>query len=260
MLKKINKVGLIWLFILLCFLYYFLYLIYTKKYLLFVHPRMGKYIMFSAILLLLLVFNQIINLIKRYSNEKFKCGYIIFLIPLLCALLAPTQNISASISKNKNIGLSSQANTDQSPNQKARQIISQLNPYGTLTSKDIIKGDKINVDDVSMSFAMQDMYVHPKRYENKSITLKGFIYRDKNFNVNEFAVARLWMTCCTADTSIIGLTVKYNDAGSYKSNTWVTVNGTVRLMYPTNKSKNLIPYVQVAHISMTNIPKNQYVY
>ena len=50
----------------------------------------------------------------------------------------------------------------------------------------------------------------------KTVTTKGFVYRENNFMQNQIIVARFGITCCVADASVYGIMAKGNVANLTK--------------------------------------------
>ena len=46
----------------------------------------------------------------------------------------------------------------------------------------------------------------------KTITTKGFVYREQNFFQDEIVIARFSVVCCVADASVYGIMAKGNVA------------------------------------------------
>lgn len=60
----------------------------------------------------------------------------------------------------------------------------------------------------------------------KTVTTKGFVYRENNFMQNQIIVARFGITCCIADASVYGIMAKGNVATLPKDK-WIQVTGTI---------------------------------
>jgi putative membrane protein len=248
-MNKINKNQLIWTIILIAFSYYFIYLIYTKKYLFFVHPKMGKFIILAIILFILIIFRQAASLKNSDEKTKFKFGYVLFLLPLMVAFLVNPENISANISKSRSFTMHQTNHNHDS--------ITAFNVNG------IIKNGTINLNEKNMSLVIENLQENPKKYENKLITMNGFVYKNQKLKSTEFIIARLLMTCCTADSEIVGLIADTRNAKKLKANTWLKVSGIIKLRKTfNNKTYHYkdTPYIKVKNLQQIKVPANQYVY
>lgn len=67
----------------------------------------------------------------------------------------------------------------------------------------------------------------PEAYIGQTITLEGFVYREKDFDDNAFVVGRLVISCCAADSTVGGIYVEGLDAAQFETESWVRVTGTI---------------------------------
>ncbi|MFP5109015.1 TIGR03943 family putative permease subunit [Neobacillus sp. C211] len=90
----------------------------------------------------------------------------------------------------------------------------------------------------------------------KTVTTRGFVYREKNFMQNQIIVARFSITCCTADASVYGMMAKGNVATLPKDK-WVQLTGTIE---QTQYEGGSIPIIKIKQISKIEAPKQPYVF
>ena len=73
---------------------------------------------------------------------------------------------------------------------------------------------------------MERLYNDSVVYEGYTVSMTGYVINGSDvFAENEFALARLVMTCCVADLSPVGVNCKYDDAGQLKPDDWYSVEG-----------------------------------
>ena len=91
---------------------------------------------------------------------------------------------------------------------------------------------KIIVSDDLFGMWYSELYMHMEEYEGYTITMTGYVLKDtKAYGENEFAVARLAMTCCVADLAPAGILCDYSQVKNLKEDSWITVEGTLNLNY-----------------------------
>lgn len=74
---------------------------------------------------------------------------------------------------------------------------------------------------------------------------------------NQFAVARLAISCCAADASPYGVMVEASSAGNYAEDTWVRITGTIgKTLYNDNE----IVQIDAENIEKIDAPESPYVY
>ncbi len=86
---------------------------------------------------------------------------------------------------------------------------------------------------------IEQIRAHPDLYKNYSISITGFVSTtqsgaDTRTSKNTFAISRMLMTCCVQDMTAFGMNVQYAKSSSLTANTWVHVEGTIRVSKAAN--------------------------
>lgn len=97
----------------------------------------------------------------------------------------------------------------------------------------------------------------PEKFVGKSIEFIGFIYREPDFDKDQFVVARFGLSCCVADASVYGTLATLPDAKQYGDDQWIRVSGELT---KTNYQDWVLPYLQIRSIEKIEQPKAPYVY
>ncbi|MFC0274218.1 TIGR03943 family putative permease subunit [Metabacillus herbersteinensis] len=97
----------------------------------------------------------------------------------------------------------------------------------------------------------------PEKFVGKSIEFIGFIYREPDFDENQFVVARFGLSCCVADASVYGTLATLPDAKQYGDDQWIRISGELT---KTNYQDWVLPNVQIQSIEKIEQPKSPYVY
>ncbi|CDF57627.1 Uncharacterized membrane protein, YCGQ B. subtilis homolog [Thermobrachium celere DSM 8682] len=113
----------------------------------------------------------------------------------------------------------------------------------------------INVDNKNYLDVMEELHNNLDKYLGREIVIEGFIFRNKEFNKNQFVVARMLVNCCAADAQVVGLMVE----GSYnvKENEWVRVRGNIKKGCYDNQE---IPVIDAKSVDLIKKPKEEYIY
>jgi uncharacterized repeat protein (TIGR03943 family) len=114
----------------------------------------------------------------------------------------------------------------------------------------------ININDDQYVPMMNIIQDNLKGMIGKTITTKGFVYREKNFMQNQIIVARFGITCCVADASVYGFMAK-GDVAALPKDKWVQVTGTIE---QTQYDGSTIPIINIKHISTISAPEQPYVF
>ncbi|MDQ0231129.1 TIGR03943 family putative permease subunit [Metabacillus malikii] len=97
----------------------------------------------------------------------------------------------------------------------------------------------------------------PEEFVGQEVEMVGFVYREDNFEKDQFVVARFGLSCCVADASVYGTLVTVPNGEEYGDDLWVKVKGEITT---TNYEDWTLPYVKVNKIEKIKQPKEPYVY
>ncbi len=235
------------------------YLVRSGNYLSYVTPRMKPYLYFAAIIMIIWACAGLGRLLRpQYKVRSAHC--FILALPALLLILPHTSLSVSDISGNFIGGQSSfgpaaaqkpssTSGTDfssvdsdpaddlsetpvESPNnysddngnsQPDESASSELPGLDT-------KNMKITVSNDDFGLWFSEIYTNMEKYTGYTIVMTGYVFKDSElFEENEFAPARLMMSCCVADLSPAGLTCIYDKASELKADSWVTVEGTLQI-------------------------------
>ncbi len=239
-MKKINLECLMQIFILLTMtgiLVMALLMDAMKQY---IHPRTNKYLWFSAAALLAIALSMLPTLFrpKRKANY-FSC--LILLIPIITGTFIPTTS-GGYLRENDRL------NNPQSQRTSVKQ--SNLNAYNNLIS--------VIGDDEYLQWFMK-VSNDPEAYSGKTVKVKGCVFKRKDFNMNEFVLARMAMSCCAADLTPVGFLCKSNRAQEFKNGEWIYITAVIKIEYEQHM-KSKLPVLYAHDIIRTEKPEVEYVY
>ena len=248
---KINVNECIWFVILGGFAYYIYDLLSTDRILLFIHPKMLKYVYFSLFVLILLAGVQLRRITRAREQAPLKMGYILFLIPLFLGFAVNPQGLNGDVAAKKGMTLN-QSN-------KGSMIIQT----GNMEGAEIVEDGIIAFHDGDFVYILEEIYGNMEKYQGNQVIISGFIFRAEGFQSNEFVVARLLMNCCAADAQVVGLLCKMEELEDFEKDQWVQVKGTLKTaehVDPYSKVKEIVPMIQVEQIERIEKPATSYVY
>ncbi|WP_347553195.1 TIGR03943 family protein (plasmid) [Pseudalkalibacillus hwajinpoensis] len=130
------------------------------------------------------------------------------------------------------------------------------NKYDELAEK-YTKLDHLEVTNENYLDVITTIDLNVKQFIGKTMSIKGFVYREPNFNNNQIVVARFGMNCCVADASVYGTLVESNKVASLEEDSWVEINGVInKTSYNGEEMMLLVP----DKIKQIDAPKDPYVY
>ena len=74
---------------------------------------------------------------------------------------------------------------------------------------------------------LDDIRVNPEKYMGRNLQISGFVCKETYLNKNEFIIGRNVMTCCAADSKVVGIIGKYDKSYELNENEKIIVNGTI---------------------------------
>jgi putative membrane protein len=218
--RSFNIDAVLKLIIVLGFALFFFITIQTGQVLLFVHPRIVPYMKFGIVAMLIMSLFILVDVFKPQRKKVNIIPYLFFIIPLIMSFSLPANDISSSSMNFGSMNVSGQASSpsqeDASDNlsiytsESDNSADANSLPDNTVNSdqntdksimyldesEDIsleLHGDTVVMDDNNFVKWVEEIYNNPSEYDGKKIKVTGFVFKDKQFKVNEFVPARLMM-------------------------------------------------------------------
>ncbi|MED1202425.1 TIGR03943 family putative permease subunit [Heyndrickxia acidicola] len=193
--------------------------------------------------------------------------YGLLLIPLITGLFLPVATLNSTIVKAKGFHFAAIEDDDPYSNHQVLRPNSSLyygkDEYSSMEQSDLkTYGSKqhVTLNDGNYFRALESIYNYPGNYENKTITLKGFVYRAGDLSNNQLYLLRFGIIHCIADAGVYGMMVDFpKDMKAEKENTWLQVTGTLSTIY-NHQFQGTIPYLQVTSWKVIQQPSDPYVY
>lgn len=220
-----------------------------------------------------------------FSIKKL-VSYSIILVPLLTGFLLPAKVLDASIADKKGAMLSivgSSKNGDKNTNSPDGQVSNQVTDsnnqeeYVPTEENEVITGDEnvrseeeyeklmnqlktgstIKFDDSIYSSFYEEISSNIDKYQGRTVSLNGFVYKEEGFMENQLVVSRFLVTHCVADASIIGFLSEFPEAASIEKDTWIKIEGVIET---GSYMDTPIPLIRVSKWEVTEQPKVPYLY
>ncbi len=269
-----------------------LYLIFSGKMSKYINPKMNYYLIIASIIFFAMGLNYIKDTFKRKHqiSLSFTRKYLIYFIPLIIMFLLQPLSLNSSLAKNKGFSMTkNQANaimksidtidnekksggdndksnsnnsTDKADedrssdkndlNEKGNYIIYYEGQWVNIESL-----DNIIVTEENYMKVMEALFMEPHMLKNKSIEITGFVLRNDDFADNHFVVARGLITCCLADSAIVGVMATGDNFDQHEDNQWICVKGKLDV-HEYNGQIN--PIIIAEEVIKTPVPEQEYIY
>lgn len=223
---------------------YLMYLFFSRKIQLFVHP---DYMVLTLVGGIVLVVVGVLNLFSNFSKshrahgglEKLRLRDVgIVLLPLLFIVSIEPKPLSTATALLRSTGLNSDLGI-------SRQ-----------TSK--VSQFAINTENRSLLDWIQlfNDAPEPERYKDLKAKLSGFVLKDPTLPADYFLISRFVISCCAADARPVGIPVKYDpQKNSFKNDQWIELEGVFDID-TFNGDRQPVLMLQNAHD--ISIPENPY--
>ena len=190
-----------------------------------VHPRMNKYLIFAGVIFLVL---GIINLKKVFTinyRGGIKLEYIIFVLAITIIIVTTNNQNIFSVASLKNIKFSTK---DIAINDGQHEH--KINEGEIILNKD------------NFYCYLSEIEENLDEYIGRKIYIEGSVFFSNN---NEVVIAKTIMSCCLADSQMLGIRCYYK-GDKFKQGQQVKVNGIINKKIIKSKEKSLIvPYIVI---------------
>lgn len=220
------------------------------------------------------------------SKKKSILTYSMFIIPILTGMFFSTNTLDSAVAAKRGVNFgemtssatpinssNNQGNTNE-PNQNGiQQNSSNLNGNQTpqnvnpsintdnslskydLLEKELLSSKKIIVNDDNFIFTMNTIEQKLDKFIGKEIELKGFVYK-QGVPKNQIVVARFGVTCCIADSDIVGM-LSSGNVSNVIEDEWVKVDGTIE---KSTYQGTVLPSLKIIKIEKVPRLRDPYVY
>lgn len=216
-MKKVDKETIIKIVISIALSAFFYYLLCSKKLSEFINPNINILVKFTVLFFITLALILIFQMKNLFNVKKKNRSYILYIIPMIAAFvvfnmqgekkysLEDTNNIKGIIlHDSKEVTLDKEHNNNYNLN-----------------------NEKIQITDENYIYFLDCIYNDFDKIKDKTIVINGFLYKDKSLKDNEFALVRILMSCCSADTKTLGIICKANEKALYNNYTWLSIEGNL---------------------------------
>lgn len=216
--------------------------------------------------------------------------YSLFILPILIGLWFPDIVLDSSIVAKRGVNYGSSLSTQASElngetpfpsddfgvinNVNALienndvSINNELQPYlnneATVAYKnreelknDLLSSSKIVVKDEYYLDILDIIANDLNSFIGKELDIVGFVYKEPDFNADQFVVARFAISCCVADSSVYGIVATTDISHPVVMDEWIRVRGIISR---TNINDWDLPNLQITDIKRIDQPEDPYVY
>lgn len=112
----------------------------------------------------------------------------------------------------------------------------------------------IHMNNKNFTTILRDSHQDISKYIGRKVTTSGYIFRNKDFNKNNFVIARD-MLISETEANIVGFLCSYDQADDFDNNVWVEATGTIVL----GDYYGPIPMIKIDTIRKITTPNDVFV-
>jgi len=274
-MKKITDITALIKLLLLMFLFFFIYdLGNTKRLELLINPKYFLLIFLSEIILLIFLIYLFFNIfswkkdvLKSKSSNKRNFYILIIIILLLIFQFSPNIDIFfLNTAKLKRFNTSyAKSKTNLTVNNQKKNIYEKENNSEIKINKDETSENN-NIDfvitDNNFISLINSIHQNIDDYMDKTVRIKGFVFKIEDLDKNHFIISRMAMFCCAADASVIGLICNIKNLNfNFIENDWFEIEAVItEETLCLNSENRILPVLKVINYKKTDRMLNPFVY
>ncbi|NNV07233.1 TIGR03943 family protein [Geobacillus sp. C56-T2] len=261
---------------------FFIYLHITGDITKYVNPKYVWVSQLAAILFVVLLLVQLFRIWEQnphdhhchdgcehsHSISSMRANAVstcILLFPLLAGFAFPPVILDASLAQKKGVIQLPVEGSERQPNSPAANRQSGEGTGGHHLSEkeynekmDWLKtAPVIEMDNELFAPYYEEIQTHPERYDGRKIKLTGFVYKEDGLKPHQLILSRFLITHCLADASVIGFLVEFSEAGQYKQDMWLEIEGRLQIVRSHGAA---VPVIAAERWKVVSPPPHPYVY
>lgn len=244
-MKRFNFDEFLWFTVLILLDLYIIYLVFTGKMEFYIGAKMIKYSYITIIMISIISIFQFKNVFTSRGNSNIK----IKLLPIVLTLLLGVISINKQ-EMFKHIELNNELKDSKVSNIDMKYLYEHELDYSS-TQNENNKQELLTVNEDN-PMLLEDIRVNPEKYMGRNIEIHGFVCRESYLNKNQFIVGRIVITCCAADSKIVGIIGEYNKSNDLHENEKIIARGTIvrSTIKDDNNVSHRVPIIKIEKLEL----------
>ncbi len=208
-MKKTNYSIILIMYSMLFYILHFLNL--TKK---FLSPKIINYNLITVFIFLIIATYLLLTeekiKTKKEIDKKYNFYSLILFVPFLALFFIGDATLDTKVIKNKSTSLTFAQVEDDNKN---------------IGNYDLEKID-LTIKDYNYVEASLEINNNPKNWYGKTVNIRGFVVREASYiPIGYFAIGKYYITCCAADATLVGFTVKADNTMRVEDSGYYDIKG-----------------------------------
>ena len=246
-MKRFDFDEFLWFIVLILLDISIVYLLFTGKMNFYIGEKMIKYSYTSILMITILVIVQFKNVFTSKGNSNIKTKLVPIILTLILGTISiNTQETFKHNELNKELKGSSTSRID------IKSLYEHESDYNAIENENN-KQDILIVNE-NNPMVLEDIRVNPKKYIGRKLEIHGFMCKENYLNKNQFIIGRMIMTCCAADSKVVGIIGEYDKAYDINENQNIIVKGTIAssIIKDDNNISHKVPIVIIEKLGIEN--------
>lgn len=241
-MKRFNFDEFLWFIVLILLDLSIIYLMYTGKIDFYIGKSMIKYCYITILMISIIALFQFQNIFTWVGSSKLK----IKLVPIILTLVLG----GISIYKQDTFKHTELNKELKASNIDIKYLYEHELDYGSIESGNNKK--EILIINEANPMVLEDIRVSPEKYIGRNLEIDGFVCKESYLNENQFIIGRIVMTCCAADSKVVGIIGEYDKAYDLHENEKIIVRGTIgsSIIKDDNKISHSIPVIIIENLKV----------
>ncbi|MCI1577685.1 TIGR03943 family putative permease subunit [Clostridium beijerinckii] len=247
-MKRFNFDEFLWFIVLILLDLSVIYLISTGSIGFYIGSNMIKYFYITIVMISIITVFQIKNIFTPKGSMNIK----IKLFPIILALIIGFISINKQQTfKHSELNLEILENKTSVIDRKS--LYEHEFEYNFKKSNTGNNEETIRIDEHNPTM-LDDIRINPEKYIGKKLEIHGFVCKENYLNKNQIIIGRIIMTCCAADSKIVGIVGDYDKSYQLKENDKIKVIGEVGSTVIKDESdvEHRIPSIKIEKLEIEN--------
>ena len=123
--------------------------------------------------------------------------------------------------------------------------------------KKLEESEVIQMNDGIYSSYVEALNMNPNDFDGRKIRVSGFVYKEEGLAENQLVLSRFLISHCIADASVTGLITEFNQAKEFEQDTWLEIEGTLKV---TTYNGIELPLIKAEKWTVIKEPAEPYIY
>jgi uncharacterized repeat protein (TIGR03943 family) len=183
--------------------------------------------------------------------------YMLFLSPIVLVFIFSTVALDEKVAAKRGVNLTGEQMIIQDMEEEPLlQTLTAPEGYYESLDKKLKQAAMIDVTDDKYISIMDVIGQDVEGFAGKRIRFTGFVHREDDLDKNTIIIARYGITCCAADSSVLGM-LAVGETSQLSEGQWIQVEG---VLSATTYIDTLLPIVKLQSVQTIEAPREQYVY